>query len=297
MRHVTSGGRRGRVTVSARPKQQQEGGSRPQRKRPRRWCQWLVLLPALALLTALGGLAMFSMTHEEQAATRTPRSQPPPQPSPLSPLPPPPQLDDELAKLRHEFIMYHQRLPQPPPVHVTPFVVLFESSSGSSWLMQELGALPQLCVIGFEPIDNISMASEADHLQRIRWLETLWTPRPETDAAWAEWQAAMRRASVFGQDAAIGRSLRGCRRTEARAFGLKARLSRLLTSTVAMYELASLLYERMVKVRSWRGHSCPPEASLTASEGLGLPSALVKRDPASQIPPRGRGLPARGRAS
>jgi len=53
----------------------------------------------------------------------------------------------------------------------------------------------------------------------------------------------------------------------------------------------------MLKVRSWRGHGCPPEASLTASEGLGLPSALVKRGPASQMPSRGRGLPARGRPS
>ena len=37
----------------------------------------------------------------------------------------------------------------------------------------------------------------------------------------------------------------------------------------------------MVKVRSWRGHSWPPEASLTAFESLRPPSALVKRGPAS----------------
>ena len=55
--------------------------------------------------------------------------------------------------------------------------------------------------------------------------------------------------------------------------------------------------DSMVKVRSWRGHSCLPEASLTAFEGLGLPSALVTRGPASQMPPRGLSLPARGRPS
>ena len=257
MRHVTSGSsrRHGCVTVSARPKQQ-DGVARPRRKRPRRCCRWVVLLPALAVLTALGGFALLSMTQEQQAAARTPSSQPPLPPSlpPEQPsLPPeqqslPPEVEDALTQMRRAFVMHHQNAPQPPSIRMTPFVVLFESSSGSSWLMQELSALPQLCVIGFEPIDNISMASEADHLQRIRWLDTLWRPRPETDASWAEWQAAMRRASVFGQDAAIDRSLRGCRRTEARAFGLKARLSRLLTSTVAMYELVALMYEHQVKV-------------------------------------------------
>ena len=30
-----------------------------------------------------------------------------------------------------------------------PFVLLFESSSGSSWLMQELSAMPPVCAIGF----------------------------------------------------------------------------------------------------------------------------------------------------
>ena len=45
---------------------------------------------------------------------------------------------------------------------------------------------------------------------------------------------------------------------------------------------------------SWRGQSGPPRDHQFASEGLGLPSALVTRGPASQKPPRGRGLPPRG---
>ena len=48
---------------------------------------------------------------------------------------------------------------------------------------------------------------------------------------------------------------------------------------------------------SWRGHSWPPRAHPSASEGLGLPTALVRRVRASQIPPRGRGPPARARPS
>ena len=54
---------------------------------------------------------------------------------------------------------------------------------------------------------------------------------------------------------------------------------------------------RMVKVAVWRGHSGPPRAPQSASERLGLPSALVRRGPASQMPPRGRGLSASGRPS
>ena len=59
----------------------------------------------------------------------------------------------------------------------------------------------------------------------------------------------------------------------------------------------SVSWDSTAKVRSWRGHTCPPEASLTAFEGLGLPSAPVNRGPASQMPLRGRGLPASGRPS
>jgi len=51
------------------------------------------------------------------------------------------------------------------------------------------------------------------------------------------------------------------------------------------------------RVASWRGHAWPPWAPQAASERSGLPSALVKRGPASQTPPRGRGLSARARPS
>ena len=46
---------------------------------------------------------------------------------------------------------------------------------------------------------------------------------------------------------------------------------------------------------SWRGDIWPPRAHRTASEGLGLPSALVRRGPAPRIPLGGRDPPARGR--
>lgn len=131
---------------------------------------------------------------------------------------------------------------------VVPFVVLFESSSGSSWLMQELSALPEVCAIGFEPIDNISMASAADHTLRLRWLRTLWTPQRASASEWLDWQAALQRASVFGQDDAIRRSLARCRRADAVAFGLKARLSRLLSDEPSMVRVAALMAEQGVRV-------------------------------------------------
>ena len=52
----------------------------------------------------------------------------------------------------------------------------------------------------------------------------------------------------------------------------------------------------MVKVQPWWRHGWPPAAHLAASEGLGLPSARVRRSPASQIPQNGRGIGARRRA-
>ena len=48
---------------------------------------------------------------------------------------------------------------------------------------------------------------------------------------------------------------------------------------------------------SWCFHGWPPEASLAAFEGFGLPSALVSSGPASQMPSRGRGSSASGRPS
>ena len=51
------------------------------------------------------------------------------------------------------------------------------------------------------------------------------------------------------------------------------------------------------KVPSWQCHGWPPRAHQTASEGLWLPSALVRRGPAPRIPPGGRDIPARGRPS
>ena len=46
-----------------------------------------------------------------------------------------------------------------------------------------------------------------------------------------------------------------------------------------------LEHGRMVKkLPSWRGHSWPPRAHQAASEGVGLPPALVRRGPASYTP-------------
>ena len=74
------------------------------------------------------------------------------------------------------------------------------------------------------------------------------------------------------------------------------KLRHILTEGVVVYpdEIGAAAWS---KWPSWRGHSWPPWAHQTASEGSRLPSALVRRGPASQIPPRGRGLPARGRPS
>ena len=64
------------------------------------------------------------------------------------------------------------------------------------------------------------------------------------------------------------------------------------TRADAYYELGMPAWS---KWPSWWRHSWPPRAPQAAFEGFRLPSARVRRGPAQHIPPRGRGLPARGR--
>ena len=91
----------------------------------------------------------------------------------------------------------------------------------------------------------------------------------------------------------------------AKTLVIKAEDARILEDVASMRAAYSQLYSlnaellgeynkraSMVKVASWRGHSWPLRAHQAASEGFRPPSALVRRGPALQIPPRGRGLPA-----
>lgn len=134
---------------------------------------------------------------------------------------------------------------------VVPFVILFESSSGSSWLMQLLSAHKSVCAVGFEPIDNISLGAPTDHAARLRWLKLLWTPRRENESAWVGWQEDLKHASIFGQEALIARSLASCSqrgRAQLSAFGLKARLPRLLNDHDSVRGLVDLAASHDVHV-------------------------------------------------
>ena len=123
----------------------------------------------------------------------------------------------------------------------------FESSSGSSWLIQELAGHPLICVVLFEPIDNISLSSAADHMARLRWLDLLWSPPATADeAAWHQWRAGVERASLFGQLPLVRSSLQRCTHRSV-AFGLKARLTRLLTHDSAMDGLVQLMARHGVR--------------------------------------------------
>ena len=202
------------------------------------------LLVAIVVASFLSAAVLFTARrqHEERAAASASRGR-------LSPPPPPPLPAHASASTAAlpplASVASAAAEPCPPPV---PFVVLFESSSGSSWLMSELAAHPQLCVVQFEPIDNITMASAADHAARIRWLSTLWAPQRADGGAWARWKSALVAASVFGQLPAIEASLARCNRTAAVAFGLKARLSRLLSHEPSLQQLAALMAVRGVRV-------------------------------------------------
>mmetsp|Transcript_28419 Transcript_28419/g.59732 ORF Transcript_28419/g.59732 Transcript_28419/m.59732 type:complete len:344 (-) Transcript_28419:1019-2050(-) len=138
--------------------------------------------------------------------------------------------------------------PTPPRPPVVPFVVVFESSSGSSWLMQQLATHPHACIVGFEPVDNISMNTANDHEARLRWLRHLWTPHRSNRSEWASWQRRLERLSIFGQSVAIHSSLSACDWRVASAFGLKARLSRMLSDATSVEKLSALLRSHDVRV-------------------------------------------------
>ena len=89
------------------------------------------------------------------------------------------------GRLDHSFVSL------PTAVAAVPLVLLFESSSGSSWLMQLLGSHPQACTVDFEPIDNISLGTPVDHAARLHWLELLWTPQRNNESSWTRWRATL----------------------------------------------------------------------------------------------------------
>ncbi len=90
-----------------------------------------------------------------------------------------------------------------------PFLVLFTSSVGSSWLMQELSVDPAVCVIGHEPLDDFCAAgkSSGNAKRQLGWLQVVLRP-PSLDeysehlgqrtgrgeawkAAWRRWKVAL----------------------------------------------------------------------------------------------------------
>lgn len=110
--------------------------------------------------------------------------------------------------------------------------------------------MSDVCMVLFEPIDNISLTSAADHAKRLTWLELLWHPSRESEVDWAHWVAALEAASVFGQLPTIRSSLQSCQRSRAVAFGLKARLARFLSDEPTMRSLAQSMRADDVRVIS-----------------------------------------------
>ena len=125
-------------------------------------------------------------------------------------------------------------------------------------------------------------------------------PRPTTPLLWCclDWGgflAAHARALV---DASLAQYETGAFETE-RDRRFASRVSPAMLSRFKRGKLDSAVFGAAAcsKSPSWWRHGWPPRAPQTASEGLGLPFAPGRRGPSGQMPPRGRGLPARGRPS
>ena len=61
-----------------------------------------------------------------------------------------------------------------------PFMLVFTTSVGSSWLMQELSVNPSVCVIGHEPLDDYCAPNSQQKAQngkrQVGWLRVALTP-------------------------------------------------------------------------------------------------------------------------
>lgn len=85
----------------------------------------------------------------------------------------------EMNSTRRRRLQPESALPSEKP---RPFIVLFTTSVGSSWLMQELQTNPAICVIGHEPLDDFCSQgkSSGKGKQQLNWLRVAMSP-PELD--------------------------------------------------------------------------------------------------------------------
>lgn len=76
-----------------------------------------------------------------------------------------------------------------------PFILVTESSTGSSWLMQELSLSPAVCIVGVEPLDDRCGANGAplsnSARAQVRWLRA-FLAAPERTRDLASWRGTWR---------------------------------------------------------------------------------------------------------
>ena len=144
-----------------------------------------------------------------------------------------------------------------------------------------------------------------DEEQRTQWIEQLRRAAPDrahrvTDHPGEKVEVAdnkHRKGSVsFGLPRALGGGTAEVKpdffasstKTASGRFYMCDERGRLVHAKRADRHATRARYNSMVKVASLQCHSWPPRANQTASEGLTLPSTLVRSSPATQISPRGR---------
>ena len=139
-------------------------------------------------------------------------------------------------------------LPEAPPLpqeKPKPFMLVFTSSVGSSWLMQELSVNPSVCVIGHEPLDDyctVGSSRSVNGKRQVGWLRVALNPpslsvysehhggvlkRGEAwRRAWRLWKAKLIQHALPCRVEEIHKSLEGerCDASYVRAFGFKTRL-------------------------------------------------------------------------
>jgi hypothetical protein len=115
----------------------------------------------------------------------------------------------------------------------SPFVLLFSSGAGSSWLWQSLATTPGVCMLGYEPLADCGKDQNSNLEKKLTWMRVaMSTPGGHNDkerqARWSAWNDKLAEKALECRTKEVKASFDG-RRCDARrtfAAGFRLRVTR-----------------------------------------------------------------------
>jgi len=137
----------------------------------------------------------------------------------------------------------------------SPFVLLFSSGAGSSWLWQSLATTPGICMLGYEPLADCGKDQNSNLEKKLTWMRVaMSTPGGHNDkeqqARWSAWNDKLAEKALECRTKEVKASFDG-RRCDARrtfAAGFRLRVTRPLGRSEKWPLLKATFREFGVKV-------------------------------------------------